>query len=247
MHFFDGFRTSHEINEIKMVTDEDLKSITPYKEIEEFKNRSFNLGKVITRGTSETEDVYFENTEARNSFYNNVPNVVEDYMNKLNTLMGTDYKPFNYYGSKTAKNIIIAMGSVTDTIKLVIDELLKENIEVGLINVHLYRPFSLTHFLRVLPKTTEKITVLDRTKEAGSLCEPLYLDVCAALKNENIEVIGGRYGLSSKDTTPSMIKSVFDNMDKHAMKDHFTLGIIDDVTNTNLEVKNFHLSKNTKK
>lgn len=246
MHFFDGFRTSHEINEIKMVTDEDLKSITPYKEIEEFKNRSFNLGKVITRGTSETEDVYFENTEARNSFYNNVPNIVEDYMNKLNTLMGTDYKPFNYYGSKTAKNIIIAMGSVTDTIKLVIDELLKENIEVGLINVHLYRPFSLTHFLSVLPKTTEKITVLDRTKEAGSLCEPLYLDVCAALKNENIEIIGGRYGLSSKDTTPSMIKSVFDNMDKHAMKDHFTLGIIDDVTNTNLEVKNFHLSKKYK-
>ena len=167
-------------------------------------------------------------------------------MNKLNTLMGTDYKPFNYYGSKTAKHIIIAMGSVTDTIKLVIDELLKENIEVGLINVHLYRPFSLTHFLSVLPKSTEKITVLDRTKEAGSLCEPLYLDVCAALKNENIEVIGGRYGLSSKDTTPSMIKSVFDNMDKHAMKDHFTLGIIDDVTNTNLEVKNFHLSKKYK-
>ena len=246
LHFFDGFRTSHEINQIQTINEEDLKTLIPYKELSEFKNRSLNLNKPITRGTSETEDVYFENTEARNSSYDIVPDIVNDYMQKLNKIMSTDYKPFNYYGAKDAKNIIIAMGSVTDTIKLVIDELTKENAKVGLINVHLYRPFSLKYLLNVLPKTTEKITVLDRTKEPGSLCEPLYLDICASLKNESIEIIGGRYGLSSKDTTPSMIKAVFDNMDKHIMKDHFTLGIIDDVTNTNLPIKEFNLSNKYK-
>lgn len=246
LHFFDGFRTSHEINQIQTMTTEDLKTLIPYKELSIFKNRSLNLNKPITRGTSETEDAYFENTEARNSSYDIVPDIVNDYMQKLNKIMSTDYKPFNYYGSKDAKNIIIAMGSVTDTIKLVIDELTKENAKVGLINVHLYRPFSLKYLLNVLPKTTEKITVLDRTKEPGSLCEPLYLDICASLKNESIEIIGGRYGLSSKDTTPSMIKAVFDNMDKHIMKDHFTLGIIDDVTNTNLPIKEFNLSNKYK-
>ena len=167
-------------------------------------------------------------------------------MNKINEIANTDYKPFNYYGSKNAKHVIIAMGSVIDTIKSVVEELNKNGEEVGVICVHLYRPFSTSHFFKVLPKTTEKITVLDRTKEPGSICEPLYLDICAALKNENIEIYGGRYGLSSKDTTPSMIYTVFENMNKHIPKDHFTLGIIDDVTNTNLEVKNFHLSKKYK-
>ena len=162
-------------------------------------------------------------------------------MNKINEIANTDYKPLNYYGSKNAKHVIIAMGSVIDTIKSVVEELNKNGEEVGVICVHLYRPFSTSHFFKVLPKTTEKITVLDRTKEPGSICEPLYLDICAALKNENIEIYGGRYGLSSKDTTPSMIYTVFENMNKHIPKDHFTLGIIDDVTNTNLEIKEFKL------
>lgn len=246
LHFFDGFRTSHEINVINTLVEEEIKNLINYDKLSEFRSRSLNIGKEITKGTSQTEDVYFQNTEVRNSFYNEVPLIVEKYMNKINEIANTDYKPFNYYGSKNAKHVIIAMGSVIDTIKSVVEELNKNGEEVGVICVHLYRPFSTSHFFKVLPKTTEKITVLDRTKEPGSICEPLYLDICAALKNENIEIYGGRYGLSSKDTTPSMIYTVFENMNKHIPKDHFTLGIIDDVTNTNLEIKEFKLNKKYK-
>ena len=246
LHFFDGFRTSHEINTIDILEEDEIKSLIDIKYINDFRNKALNIGKSITRGTSETEDVYFQNTEARNTLYLNVPSIVEEYMNKINKLTGKDYKPFNYYGSKNAKYVIIAMGSVCSTIKLVIDELNKEEDVYGLVNVHLYRPFSTEYFLKVLPKTVQRITVLDRTKEAGSLCEPLYLDICAALKGENIELVGGRFGLSSKDTTPSMINSVFENMKKHSMKDHFTLGIIDDVTNTNLPIKEFNITNNYK-
>lgn len=238
LHFFDGFRTSHEINTIDILDTETIKGFADQKAISVFRNRAINIGKAITRGTSETEDVYFQNTESRNKYYEALPSIVENYMNKINKEQGTDYKPFNYYGQKDAKHIIVAMGSVCNTIKLVVDELNKQGDSTGIITVHLYRPFSQKHFLEVLPRSVEKITVLDRTKEAGSFGEPLYLDVCAVLKGENIEIVGGRYGLSSKDTTPSMIMSVFDNMNKHKMKDHFTLGIIDDVTNTNLDVVN---------
>ena len=246
LHFFDGFRTSHEINTIDILEEDEIKSLIDIKYINDFRNKALNIGKSITRGTSETEDVYFQNTEARNTLYLNVPNTVEEYMNEINKLTGKDYKPFNYYGSKNAKYVIIAMGSVCSTIKLVIDELNKEEDIYGLINVHLYRPFSIEHFLKALPKTVQRITVLDRTKEAGTICEPLYLDICAALKGEGIEIVGGRFGLSSKDTIPSMIYSVFENMKKHSMKDHFTLGIIDDVTNTNLPIKEFNITNNYK-
>lgn len=246
LHFFDGFRTSHEINTIDILEEDEIKSLIDIKYINDFRNKALNIGKSITRGTSETEDVYFQNTEARNTLYLNVPSIVEEYMNKINKLTGKDYKPFNYYGSKNAKYVIIAMGSVCSTIKLVIDELNKEEDIYGLINVHLYRPFSIEHFLKALPKTVQRITALDRTKEAGTICEPLYLDICAALKGEGIEIVGGRFGLSSKDTTPSMIYSVFENMKKHSMKDHFTLGIIDDVTNTNLPIKEFNITNNYK-
>ena len=246
LHFFDGFRTSHEINTIDILEEDEIKSLIDIKYINDFRNKALNIGKSITRGTSETEDVYFQNTEARNTLYLNVPNTVEEYMNEINKLTGKDYKPFNYYGSKNAKYVIIAMGSVCSTIKLVIDELNKEEDIYGLINVHLYRPFSIEHFLKALPKTVQRITVLDRTKEAGTICEPLYLDICAALKGEGIEIVGGRFGLSSKDTTPSMTYSVFENMKKHSMKDHFTLGIIDDVTNTNLPIKEFNITNNYK-
>jgi len=242
LHFFDGFRTSHEINKINIIEDTEIQRLIDKDKIAEFRNRALNIGKMITRGTSETEDVYFQNTEVRNKYYDELPDIVNEYMEKLNNIVETDYKPFTYYGDSHAKNIIVAMGSVVDTIKEVVDDLNKKGDNLGVITVHLYRPFSLKYFLNVLPKTVEKITVLDRTKEAGSIAEPLYLDICTALKGENIEIIGGRYGLSSKDTTPKQINAVFDNMNKHKMKDHFTLGIIDDVTNTNLEEKDYKLS-----
>ena len=247
LHFFDGFRTSHEINKINILEENDIKPLIDKEALDDFRNRALNIGKSITRGTSETEDVYFQNTEARNKYYEALPDIVNEYMEKINKLQGTDYKPFNYYGDKNASHIIIAMGSVTDTIKLVIEKLNKIDEKVGLITVHLYRPLSSKYFFDVLPKTVEKITVLDRTKEAGSFAEPLYSDICALLKEEDIEVIGGRFGLSSKDTTPEMIVSVFDNMKKHKMKDHFTLGIIDDVTNTSLDIPtDFELDKKFK-
>ncbi len=246
LHFFDGFRTSHEINKINILDKKIIKDLIDKEKIKEFRNRSLNIGKAITRGTSETEDVYFQNTEVRNNYYNNLPDIVNDYMKKINEITKMEYKPFTYYGDTHAKNIIVAMGSVIDTIKLVVDDLNSKGDKVGVICVHLYRPFSLKYFLDVLPKSVDKITVLDRTKEAGSIAEPLYLDVCTSLKDESIEIIGGRYGLSSKDTTPAQITSVFDNMNKHKMKDHFTLGIIDDVTNTNLDIKDYKLDKKWK-
>lgn len=246
LHFFDGFRTSHEINKINILSEDEIKSLIDNEKLSEFRSRAINIGKKITRGTSETEDVYFQNTEVRNTYYNNLPDIVNDYMIRINEIAGTEYKPFTYYGDSHARNIIIAMGSVTDTIKEVVDDLNNNGYNVGVITVHLYRPFSEKYLINVLPKTVEKITVLDRTKEAGSIAEPLYLDICAALKGENIEIVGGRYGLSSKDTNPSHIKAVFDNMERLKMKDHFTLGIIDDVTNTNLEVKEYKLNKKWK-
>lgn len=246
LHFFDGFRTSHELNKINILNEDVIKQLIDNEKLTEFKNRSINIGKNITRGVSETEDVYFQNTEARNTYYNNLPDIVNLYMEKINEIANTDYKPFEFYGSPHAKNIIVAMGSVVDTIKLVVDDLNKEGEEVGVINVRLYRPFSEKYFFNILPKTVTKITVLDRTKEAGSLAEPLFLDICTCLSGEDIEIVGGRYGLSGKDTTPSQIKSVFDNMNKHKMKNHFTLGIIDDVTNTSLEIKEYNIKKNWK-
>ena len=175
-----------------------------------------------------------------------LPDIVNDYMEKLNNIAGTSYAPFVYHGNKNAKNIIIAMGSVNDTIKEVVEDLNNKGEEVGVITVHLYRPFSVKYLKRVLPKSVEKIAVLDRTKEAGSNGEPLYLDVVNALKGENIEIVGGRYGLSSKDTTPAQIKAVFDNLNKYKVMNNFTIGITDDVTNLSLMIPNYNIEKKWK-
>lgn len=229
MHFFDGFRTSHELNKINILEDEEVKTLLNKEAINKFKNRSLNNECPVTRGTNQNSDIYFQITESRNKFYESVPEIVEKYMDKINKIANTNYKPFNYYGNKDAKKIIVAMGSVCNVIKEVIDYYN----EYGLIEVHLYRPFAKEKLLEVLPKTVEKIAVLDRTKEAGSTGEPLYLDVVEVLKEKNIKIVGGRYGLSSKDTTPGMIKAVYDMLDNP--KDNFTIGINDDVTSLSLQ------------
>lgn len=235
LHFFDGFRTSHELNKINILNEADVLPLINFEEIKKFKERSLNLGKNITRGTSQTEDVYFQISESRNKIYNLLPDIVKRQMDKINLVAKTDYKPFNYYGSKNAEYVIVAMGSVTDTIKMVVDTLNENGEEVGLINVHLYRPFSPKYLLEVLPKSVKRIAVLDRTKECGSNGEPLYLDVCSVFKHGEVEVIGGRYGLSSKNTTPSMINAVYKNLINETPKNNFTIGIKDDVTNLSLD------------
>ena len=212
LHFFDGFRTSHELNKVSILEDEEVLKLINYDKVYEFKNRALNIGKEITRGTSQTADVYFQNTEVRNKYYNKMPSIVEQTMNKINKVAGTNYKPFNYYGDKNATHIIVSMGSVCDTVKTVVDKLNKENKHVGLIEVHLYRPFSAEYFLKELPNTTKTIAVLDRTKEPGSTGEPLYLDVLEVLKDKNIKVVGGRYGVSSIDVPLKDINAVFENI-----------------------------------
>jgi len=245
MHFFDGFRTSHELQKIEIIDEEDIKKIVNYEKINEFRNRSLNPNKPYTKGTAQNDDIYFQATEVRNPFYYKVPNIVEDIMDKLYTITGRCYKPFEYYGSKTAEKIIISMGSVCETIKETIDYLNKNGENLGLINVHLYRPFSIKHLISVLPDTVKKIAVLDRTKEPGSIGEPLYLDVVSALKDKDIEILGGRYGLSSKNTSPKEIKAVFDFLDNVERFNGFTVGINDDVTNLSINVDdNFKIDTN---
>ena len=245
MHFFDGFRTSHEVNKVNVLDNEDLKKLVDYDKINEFKSRMLNVGSNIQKGMAENEDIYFQSVEARNTLYNEMPDIVNNYMKEINKLMNTDYQPFNYYGAKDAENIIIAMGSVCDTTKLVVEDLIKKGDKVGLIEVHLYRPFSKEYLLNVLPATTKKIAVLDRTKEAGSIGEPLYLDIIAALNDKDIKIIGGRYGLSSKNTTPAHIYSVYKNLETY-MKNNFTIGIVDDVTNLSLPDYEYDVELDTK-
>ncbi len=233
MHFFDGFRTSHELQKINILESDDVKDLINYDKLNEFRNKSININNPKTYGTSESDDVYFQATEIRNKYYDKVPDIVNSYMEKINKITNSDYKPFNYYGSNKAKKVIVAMGSVCETIKEVIDDLK----EYGLIEVHLYRPFSSKYFLDVLPDTVESIAVLDRTKEFNN--EPLYLDVINVLKDKNIKVVGGRYGLSSKNTTPRQIKAVYDMLDNPTH--NFTIGINDDVTNLSLKETDYKL------
>lgn len=241
MHFFDGFRTSHEINKIEVLEKEDFEKYLDKDALHNFRSRALNPMNPKIMGTAQNGDVYFQATEVRNKYYENVPEIVNDYMEQLGKEIGIDYKPFNYYGDVNAKEIIIAMGSVCETIKETIDVLNKNGYNVGLIEVHLYRPFSVKYLLNVLPKSVERIAVLDRTKEPGSNGEPLYLDIVNALQNSNIKIVGGRYGLSSKDTNPSQIKAVYDML-KGEIKDVFTIGITDDVTNLSLPVnRNFKI------
>ena len=236
LHFFDGFRTSHEINKIEVLEQTDLEKLIDYEALNKFRKRALNPLHPVTRGVNQNDDIYFQNTEVRNKYYDSLPDIVNEYMKKINKIAGTNYKPFNYYGSKTATKIIIAMGSVNDTIKEYIDDS-KENI--GLIEVHLYRPFSTKYLLNELPNTVQKIAVLDRTKEPGSNGEPLYLDIVNALKDKDIDIVGGRYGLSSKNTTPAQIKAVYDMLDNP--KNNFTIGINDDVTNLSLDIKEYKI------
>lgn len=235
MHFFDGFRTSHELNTVSLVDEEEIRKLIDYKKVNEFKQRGLNIGKEITRGTSQTGDVYFQNTEVRNKFYMDTPDIVNKYMEKINKLANLNYKPFNYYGHPFATHVIVAMGSVCDTVKTVVDTLNNEGEKVGVIEVHLYRPFSTKYLLEVLPKSVSVIAVLDRTKEAGSIGEPLYLDIVEAVKTRNIEVYGGRYGLSSKDVPLKDINAVFKNIMSDNPKHNFTIGINDDVTHLSLD------------
>jgi pyruvate-ferredoxin/flavodoxin oxidoreductase len=241
LHFFDGFRTSHEYNQINLIKQEDIYNLVNMKKVEDFRNRALSSGKAITKGTAQNEDVYFQIMESRNTKYLKVPDIVNDYMKKVNKLTKKNYKPFNYYGSKTAKYVIIAMGSVCDTVKNVINDLKDSNI--GLIEVHLYRPFSKEYLIKELPETVKSIAVLDRTKESGSIGEPLYLDVLSALKDLKIKIVGGRYGLSSKNTTPNDIFDVYKMLAKE-LKNNFTVGINDDVTNLSIPHYNYQINSN---
>ncbi len=234
VNFFDGFRTSHELQKIELLDMDKVKELIDNKKLQEFRNKAIS-NNIVTRGTNQNDDIYFQSVEARNKYYNALPDIVNNYMKKINKITGKDYKPFNYYGAKNATKIIVAMGSVCETIKETIDCLLDKEEKVGLIEVHLYRPFSSEYLLKVLPKTVEKIAVLDRTKEMGAN-GPLYLDVAEVVKqhNSNIKIIGGRYGLASKNTTPYQIKAVYDFLDSNNCFNGFTIGINDDVTNLSL-------------
>ncbi len=241
LHFFDGFRTSHEIQKIETWDTETLKKMVDMKAAQAFRNRSLNPEHPVLRGTAQNPDIFFQAREACNSYYDNIPSVVEDYMKKVNKEIGTNYKLFNYYGHPQATHIIIAMGSVTDTIEETIDFLNAQGHTLGLIKVRLYRPFVAEKLIEAIPDSVEQITVLDRTKEPGSIGEPLYLDVVAALKGSkfnNTPIASGRYGLGSKDTTPAQIKAVYWNASwKEDFKQRFTVGIEDDLTNLSLPLE----------
>ncbi len=232
VHFFDGFRTSHEIQKIEDIDAEDLKNMLSVKALAKFREKGLNPNAPVTKGTAQNADVYFQNREACNTYYENVPDIVARYMGEISELTGRHYLPFDYYGDPEAENVIMAMGSVTETIKETIDHLREKGEKVGMVNVRLYRPFSAKYFLRALPKTVKKIAVLDRTKEPGAVGEPLYVDVKAMVAEHgiNAKVVGGRYGLSSKDTSPAQIISVFNNLKLKESKNDFTIGIVDDVT-----------------
>ena len=241
INFFDGFRTSHEIQKIEKWDYEDLKEMCPMDAVAEFRAHALNPEHPAARGSHENGDIFFQHREACNKFYDELPAVVEKYMDKVNAKLGTDYKLFNYYGAPDADRVIIAMGSINDVAEEVIDYLTAKGEKVGLIKVRLYRPWSSEALLKAIPKTAKKIAVLDRTKEPGSLGEPLYLDVATTLREagmNDVVLIGGRYGLGSKDTPPSSVFAVYTELEKDAPKQRFTLGIVDDVTNLSLpEVK----------
>lgn len=237
VHFFDGFRTSHEVQKIEVIDYAELAKLVDMDAVNEFRSRSLNPEHPVTRGTAQNPDIFFQAREASNKFYESVPDVVADYMKDIEKITGREYKPFNYYGAPDAENIIVAMGSVTETAEEVIDYLNAKGEKVGIVIVHLYRPFSSKYFFDVLPKTVKKIAVLDRCKEPGSVGEPLFLDVKSLFYNreEQPVIVGGRYGLGSKDTTPAQIFAVYNNLKQDEPKDHFTIGIVDDVTFTSLE------------
>ena len=239
LHFFDGFKTSHEIQKIEEWDYADLADMLNWDAVEAFRRRALNPEHPVTRGTAQNDDIFFQAREACNKYYDAVPEVVVKYMDKVNAKIGTDYKPFNYYGAEDAEHVIVAMGSVCDCTEEVVDYLNAAGEKVGLLKVHLYRPFVADYMLRELPKTVKTISVLDRTKEPGSIGEPLYLDVLAAINGSDfagVKVYTGRYGLGSKDTTPGDIIAVYRNAESETPKRRFTIGIVDDVTNLSLPI-----------
>ena len=239
LHFFDGFRTSHEIQKIELIDEAALKGMLSTKSLARFRAKALSPDAPVTRGTAQNADVYFQAREACNQYYDAVPDVVARYMGEISELTGREYRPFDYYGAEDAENIIVAMGSATETIKETIDYMSAQGKKVGVMIVRLYRPFSAKYFMKALPKSVKRIAVLDRTKEPGALAEPLYLDIKALFQGvENAPlVVGGRYGLSSKDTTPAQIVSVYENLAMAEPKDGFTIGIVDDLTFKSLPQK----------
>ena len=239
VHFFDGFRTSHEIQKVEAVDYKDLANLVDMESVKAFRNRALSPNHPVTRGTAQNPDIYFQTREAANKFYDALVPIVEEYIDKMNQLTGRKYGLFNYYGAEDAEAVIVAMGSVTETIEEVVEALNAKGEKYGVVKVHLYRPFSKAHLLAAIPKSVKRICVLDRTKEPGSSGEPLYLDVCSAFygKQDAPMIIGGRYGLGSKDTVPTHIKAIFDNLVSKEPMNGFTVGIVDDVTHTSLEVK----------
>ncbi|MCR1876033.1 pyruvate:ferredoxin (flavodoxin) oxidoreductase [Paraclostridium bifermentans] len=238
IHFFDGFRTSHEIQKVELLENEDYAKLLNMEAVQEFRNRALSPNHPVTRGTAQNPDIYFQTREASNKYYNDIVGIVDKYMNQMSELTGRKHGLFDYYGAEDAKYVIVAMGSVTEAIEETIDVLNAQGEKYGLVKVHLYRPFSMQHFVDAMPSTVERICVLDRTKEPGATGEPLYLDVKSVYygKENAPMIIGGRYGLGSKDTVPTHIKTVYDNLKLENPKDQFTLGIVDDVTNTSLEL-----------
>lgn len=239
LHFYDGFRTSHEIQKIEIIEYEEMAKLFNYEAFKEFKSRAVNPEHPDTRGTAQNPDIYFQGREAGNSYYLNVPGIVKDYMEKVGELTGRQYNLFDYVGDPEADKVIVAMGSSCEAIEESIKKLSAQGESLGLVKVRLYRPFNAEVFLQAVPSGVENVTVLDRTKEPGAVGEPLYQDVCMAFMEygESPKIVGGRYGLSSKEFNPDMIKAVFDNMKSVQPKNHFTVGIVDDVTHTSLEVK----------
>ena len=239
LHFFDGFRTSHEIQKVEVWDYEDLKEMCDMDAVKAFRERALNPEHPVLRGTAQNPDIFFQAREACNKYYDAVPAIVEGYMKKVNKKIGTDYRLFNYYGAPDAEKLIIAMGSVCDTIEETIDYLLAKGEKVGLLKVRLYRPFSIKHFLKEIPETVTKIAVIDRTKEPGAMGEPLYLDVINAVRGSRFEdalIVGGRYGLGSKDTTPAAIVAIYKNLDAKKPINYFTVSINDDVTKKSLKM-----------
>ena len=239
INFFDGFRTSHEIQKIQVWDYEDLKEMCDMDAVEAFRKRALNPERPVMRGSHENGDIFFQHRGACNKYYDAIPGIVEEYMDKVNAKLGTDYRPFNYYGAPDADRVIVAMGSICDVAEEVIDYLTAKGEKVGLVKVRLYRPFSADRLVAAIPATAKKIAVLDRTKEPGALGEPLYLDVVTALATKGVtaKVCGGRYGLGSKDTPPSSVFAVYDELKKDEPKNQFTIGINDDVTHLSLEEK----------
>ena len=238
LHFFDGFRTSHEVSKIDVIDYDEMKNLVDMKDIEDFRARALNPEHPVQKGTAQNSDIYFQNRETANKYYLATPAIVQEVMDKVSALTGRSYHLFDYVGAPDAENIVILMGSGADAVEETINKMNKEGHKVGLLKVRLYRPFAIDAFVDALPKTVKKIAVLDRTKEAGSLGEPLYLDVCSALLEKgmtDIKVVGGRYGLGSKEFNPSMIYSVYKNLEQENPKNHFTVGIYDDLTNTSLD------------